>query len=66
MKNLIEQKIKDLKQLRAQLDGEIKRANEFLQHAVPEITGLHRAITEMEQLLKDAEEPKAEKEDVPG
>ena len=66
MKNLIEQKIKELKQLRAQLDGEIKGAEQFLQQAVPEITGLHRAITEMEQLLKDADAPAEAKEEIPG
>lgn len=66
MKTLIEQKIKDLKQRRAELDGEIKGAEQFLQKAVPEITGLHRAITEMEQLLKDADAPKEGEGKIPG
>jgi len=57
MKTLIEQKLKELKERRAQLDGEIKSAEQFMQQAIPEITGVQRAITELEAVLKMAEDP---------
>ena len=57
MKTLIEQKLKELKEHRAQLDGDIKNAEQFLNKAIPEITGIQRAITEIESLLKMSEAP---------
>lgn len=66
MKEQIENRIAELKQRRAKLDSEIKAAEQYLQRAIHEITGLTGAISEMEQLLKDADAPLESNEDIPG
>ena len=62
--DLIKQRRDQLITRRAELDGQIKNAQEFLNAAMPEITGVHRAIQEFDELLKDAAEPVAEKSEI--
>lgn len=57
MKTIIENRLKELKTRRAQLDGELKNANDFIQHAIPEMNGLNGAIAELEGVLNDALQP---------
>jgi hypothetical protein len=68
MKNTFEDLIKKRRDAlitrRAELDGHIKEAEAFLNTAIPEINGIHRAIQEFDELLKDAAAPAAEKTDM--
>jgi len=63
MKEAIEKRVQELKQRRAQLDGEMKNAQNFLNQATAEINGLSGAIIELESLLKSSEEAVEDKKE---
>jgi predicted nucleic acid-binding Zn-ribbon protein len=57
MKQIINQRIEQLKEKHASIEAEIQHAQQFVQEKVAEINGVKGAIIELEHLLDTLAEP---------